>query len=637
MLALCAVNHNMASPACPGPALRQDCTYDTPIKLPSPGTTLDDQLVSSGSIPSDIKADIIEKMSGFQPADIAAKCVSDLDPWLPIMTPSRLSDKLPSSWEDATVDFALLCFTILLLTTEPEGEEEECGNLSSNLKSTYVLSKGWSALLEAQGLNSLHLVESRLLLTVFEVLHGLYPAAYISLGAVVRASDALSGYCGYSVPVNRQYDSDQNVGECITKSAIAIIDRYVTMEHGKQPSLTRDRPFLDRMPSLEPEPSEGTFNPPNKEFSRLFEASSLLEKAHMTLNEPLMEKAYNVEEVTVIAQTLMSFETVLRQELPENRTTYSAAFVMCQMSAVSHTRFVIMLMVISAFIAVYENGTKVDPSDINYSPCPFAARIKLDEVLDNLLIMIQPTLDSREEIDVKALPPFLIYLMYKSADIVTERLRKGEETVDEDGLLECFLASKRITRAVSAYKQQHEGDTVIINWKPFRLRPDAPKESIPLSSFIESRFGRGSFDKFMAHEDALGRPLGIKFNPNRPMGDTLDSHRFVYLAGKKSNEVQSALVENLFSGHFEGGQDFASRAFLVKAATEAGIDSKEALEWLDSGAGTDEVEAEIHNAVVQGVRAVPNITIAGKYPMPGNYSESIIIQALERARKENGA
>lgn len=34
-------------------------------------------------------------------------------------------------------------------------------------------------------------MQSRLLVTLFEVAHGLYPAAYISIGATVRAADAL--------------------------------------------------------------------------------------------------------------------------------------------------------------------------------------------------------------------------------------------------------------------------------------------------------------------------------------------------------------------------------------------------------------------------------------------------------------
>jgi hypothetical protein len=49
-------------------------------------------------------------------------------------------------------------------------------------------------MLEGAGLNSIDFVEARLLINIFEVSHRLYPAAYLSIAATVRAADAVAAF-----------------------------------------------------------------------------------------------------------------------------------------------------------------------------------------------------------------------------------------------------------------------------------------------------------------------------------------------------------------------------------------------------------------------------------------------------------
>ena len=55
----------------------------------------------------------------------------------------------------------------------------------------YLYIKSSLASAEGLGINSFMIVQSRILVTLFEVGHGFYPAAYISIGATIRAADAL--------------------------------------------------------------------------------------------------------------------------------------------------------------------------------------------------------------------------------------------------------------------------------------------------------------------------------------------------------------------------------------------------------------------------------------------------------------
>jgi hypothetical protein len=69
-------------------------------------------------------------------------------------------------------------------------------------------------------------VKARLVVNIFEVSHGLYPAAYLSIAAIVRAADALAIFHheGGSQPLAETDPSKYRIMWC----GIAVIDRYVT-------------------------------------------------------------------------------------------------------------------------------------------------------------------------------------------------------------------------------------------------------------------------------------------------------------------------------------------------------------------------------------------------------------------------
>jgi hypothetical protein len=80
-------------------------------------------------------------------------------------------------------DFCLLNLTMHLVCSKPVN-----GEFTSETRSLYLLLKSIISTLEAVGINSIEMLQGRLLMTVFEVGHGLYPGAYISSGANVRAA-----------------------------------------------------------------------------------------------------------------------------------------------------------------------------------------------------------------------------------------------------------------------------------------------------------------------------------------------------------------------------------------------------------------------------------------------------------------
>jgi hypothetical protein len=80
--------------------------------------------------------------------------------------------------------------------------------------------------IEGLGITSLKIVQARTLVTLFEVAHGFYPAAYISIGTTVRAADALEIHPDLS-PSSSLSTTDESGREeaIIIGWAIRILDR----------------------------------------------------------------------------------------------------------------------------------------------------------------------------------------------------------------------------------------------------------------------------------------------------------------------------------------------------------------------------------------------------------------------------
>lgn len=135
-----------------------------------------------------LKDAVIHKLEPFTPESALSAYHQAIEPWFPIA--SKVQSRLRPTWDETSLDVALLCLSILLLTTSPSSTANNKGE-TSEFETLYLQTKSSLALAEGLGFNSIPIVQSRILITLFEVSHGFYPAAYISIAATMRAVDAL--------------------------------------------------------------------------------------------------------------------------------------------------------------------------------------------------------------------------------------------------------------------------------------------------------------------------------------------------------------------------------------------------------------------------------------------------------------
>jgi hypothetical protein len=171
---------------------------------------------------NNLKDSIVHELDQLTPELALLAYQNSLEPWFPIAY--NLQDRLRPAWEEVTLDVALLCQTIRLINTSPSPKLEHDG--SSQFTHNHLQAKSCLALAEGLGLNSLVLVQSRILLTLFEVSHGLYPAAYMSISSTLRAMDALEIHPTEEALQRKWLNGITSQEETIlTWSGILVLDR----------------------------------------------------------------------------------------------------------------------------------------------------------------------------------------------------------------------------------------------------------------------------------------------------------------------------------------------------------------------------------------------------------------------------
>ncbi|KAL2832303.1 hypothetical protein BJY01DRAFT_101583 [Aspergillus pseudoustus] len=391
--------------------LHQLCQYEARV-LPSPSPTasspFDAALPLETVRPGYIKAAIIDKLGPTSPGVLFSKYNQSIHPWFPIFS-QNFQDQLPQFWDEASLDCTLLALCIGLLCTSPHSSYPGYGGPQLEFQSTYLQAKSWIAEVEGLGINSVKIVQARILITLFEVAHGFYPAAYISIGATVRAANALRIHpCSQSTALPSAANQKGAEETILIECAIRILDRYITIQSGPHPSLTRSlaENVHNSKRILHPSGREEDPTSPLWQFSRTFEASTLLDNIHNALHNPTSEQAFNIEEVLLLIETTNSLRAILAEEIADAEKIYSGGLALCN----------------TGLLVAYDDGSKVQVTDGVTANCRSLGASYLDLMLTNTAEMISSFVSGARVIEFDRLPPFALFLVYKAAALVTERV-----------------------------------------------------------------------------------------------------------------------------------------------------------------------------------------------------------------------
>jgi predicted DsbA family dithiol-disulfide isomerase len=212
----------------------------------------------------------------------------------------------------------------------------------------------------------------------------------------------------------------------------------------------------------------------------------------------------------------------------------------------------------------------------------------------------------------------------------------------------CYLGSARLDEVLA--ERQAAGETVVVRHRPFELNPGLPPEGVPMSGFVEARFGdAGALRDAQARLAEMGRDLGLAFDfeavgkaPNTRLAHhVLDTY--------DGDARQRPAVHALYRAYFELGLDVTDAATVVEVVAAAtGESLAQVRERLHSP--TDAVDAAFMLGRELGVTAVPTFVAdagpdvdpevglsAAAVAVQGAQSREVLGQVLDEARRRADA
>ena len=190
----------------------------------------------------------------------------------------------------------------------------------------------------------------------------------------------------------------------------------------------------------------------------------------------------------------------------------------------------------------------------------------------------------------------------------------------------CYIGKAHLDRALAS----RPGHPFVIEWHPFQLNPDMPREGADRVSYLEAKFGgrdKASAIYARVEQAAVEAGLEIDFAAMKRQPNTLDAHRLIHWAGLEGR--QTAVKAALMRAFFREGRDIGDSGTLVAIAESCGMDPAVVARLLASDADRDDTAARDMDARRKGVTAVPTFLIARQYVVQGAQPPEVWAQVID--------
>lgn len=165
-------------------------------------------------VPADIK-DLIGGQAEI--TSVAGEFFTTIHKWWPILCKQKFYSQLLNPLTQLRADVALLLLSMKLIIWRPSRAIPEPRT------PLYQTSKQFYSVMEESGVASIYILQSGILIALYEFGHGIYPAAYLSIGACAR--------WGMMYELDDMEDRGQRWIDAEERKrawwAVLILDRYV--------------------------------------------------------------------------------------------------------------------------------------------------------------------------------------------------------------------------------------------------------------------------------------------------------------------------------------------------------------------------------------------------------------------------
>ncbi|EAW06925.1 transcription factor domain protein [Aspergillus clavatus NRRL 1] len=232
-------------------------------------------------------------------------------------------------------DIALLLLCMKLVQEVPHRQDPRSLEL-------YTTTKEFSKRLELEGLLTLRTVQASLLLLIYEIGHGMFPAAFTTIGFCARQGVALGLHSKLAPQLHGKprtwvdWEERQRVWW-----TIVILDRYVALGGDYRPLCTDDPGRDTLLPADDHAWDSGEMVPPERvslssqtvhtlsPFARLAQAANLLGRVIRHCNDTTLEINFVLDDFETLCQAIYSLMELLPNDDPLVRMDATLARTVC--------------------------------------------------------------------------------------------------------------------------------------------------------------------------------------------------------------------------------------------------------------------------------------------------------------------
>jgi len=199
----------------------------------------------------------------------------------------------------------------------------------------------------------------------------------------------------------------------------------------------------------------------------------------------------------------------------------------------------------------------------------------------------------------------------------------------------CFIGKRRLEKAIDQLKDKIDFE---IEYHPFELNPNTPKEGVNHKEYLIKKFGgEAKYQQLTSHVVSVAAGEGLKFNfgDSQVTPNTLDAHRLIAFA--KQHGKQQEMKEALMSAYFEKGVDLSQTKNLIEEAVAVGLDKSKAEAFLKTDDLKAEVKLEEQLNQQRGISGVPFYIINNKYGVSGAQPTEAFLQVFTEVGSEASA
>lgn len=193
----------------------------------------------------------------------------------------------------------------------------------------------------------------------------------------------------------------------------------------------------------------------------------------------------------------------------------------------------------------------------------------------------------------------------------------------------CYIGKKKLNAALALIGDDINFD---INWRPFELNPEMPREGLDRKAYRSAKFGSWEKSRVLdAQVQTAGETVGLDFHHERMTmtPNTLASHVLVRLSLEMKQ--QDAVVEAIFEAYFTEGRDIGHPEVLTDIGVSCGLDRDEIIEALSDADLRQAVKTEATAFANAGISGVPTLLLNRHVLVSGAQPPEFIANSLRKA------